>query len=360
MDIETHLDKTAPVSHFRGRIGASGPASSIRGKGGNMSRPVALLGFGLLACLLILVPTAGAALDPTDTATGTGALANENGGIRNTADGYFALNANTTGIENTAVGWLALSDNDIGSDYNTAVGSVALSRNTSGEFNTAVGALTLSLNTTSDFNTAVGGFALDLNTGENNTAVGAATLTGNDGDRNTAVGDGALSFNTDGNRNTAVGRSALVDNEAGSDNTAVGNFAGVTETFANANRSGSRNTFVGFASGPGTPTQLNNATALGAGALVTEDNAVVLGALNAKVGVGTTAPKSLLQLGTPSTTYGSYLQLPMVTSGSPPPAGDCNASTFVGRLVLQYDAAKTRITLWSCSAAGVWTELAKG
>ncbi|PWU18877.1 MAG: hypothetical protein C5B48_14265 [Candidatus Rokuibacteriota bacterium] len=121
------------------------------------------------------------------------------------------------------------------------------------------------------------------------------------------------------------------------------------------------NTFLGHNSGAGTSTQLSNATAIGANALVSASNAPVLGAAGVKVGIGTTTPQSLLQVGAPSTSYGSYLQLPTVSSGSQPPASDCKTTTFVGRLVLQYDAAKARRErLWSCSPGGVWTSLAKG
>ena len=113
----------------------------------------------------------------------------------------------------------------------------------------------------------------------------------------------------------------------------------------------------GVNAGPGTTTQLSNATAVGSDALVSESNALVLGN-SVNVGIGTATPQSLLQLGSPSTSYGNYLQLPMVSSSSPPPAADCNSSTFVGRLVLQFDATHAKTTLWSCSPAGTWTKLA--
>src|SRR5207245_4584668 len=142
-------------------------------------------------------------------------------------------------------------------------------------------------------------------------------------------------------------------------NTALGVAAGVTANAANANTTGNNNTFLGSNAGPGTSTQLSNATAIGSNATVSEDNALVLG--NAvKVGIGTATPQSLLQLGAPSTSYGNYLQLPMVSNSSPPPAADCNSSTFVGRLVLQFDPTHARTSLWSCSPAGTWTSLASG
>ena len=66
-----------------------------------------------------------------------------------------------------------------------------------------------------------------------------------------------------------------------------------------------------------------------------------------------------LQVGTPSLSYGTYLQLPTVTTSASPPPTDCTSSV-AGRLVVQYDATKLRTTLWSCSSAGVWTRLAQG
>jgi hypothetical protein len=431
----------------------------------------------VLALLFALTPAqtrlAQAALDVSDTATGTGALGFAQGnasytGSGNTADGVEALSADTTGVNNTAVG------------------GEALFWNTSGVQNTAAGTLALFNNTTGDLNTAAGGVALFNNT------------TGN---LNTAAGGGALFENTTGSKNTADGVDALVSNTTGSNNTALGFDAGLTANGANANTTGSNDTFLGANSGPGTATQLSNATAIGDNALVSENNALVLGGTGAdavSVGIGTaspaytldvqgtiratglitgdisgnagtvtngvyttsayrdpawltslagskitgtisgtaagftgslggdvtgtqgtthlaqlqgfpldlsTAPTSnqllvfngstwvagnlpsgsgsyiqngtsqqasasfnisgtgtlggSLQVGTPSPSYGTYLQLPLVTNSASPPTSDCTSSV-AGRLVLQFDAQKSRTTLWSCSAAGVWTSLADG
>jgi hypothetical protein len=176
---------------------------------------------------------------------------------------------------------------------------------------------------------------------------------------NTALGLSALTFNTTGHDNTAAGYEALKSNTAGNDNTALGLGAGRGEILGNANTTGSNNTFLGTDASPGTAAELNNSTAIGANAQVSTSNALVLGAAGVKTGIGTTKPRSLLQIGTPSSSYGDYLQLPTVSSSSPPPAADCDDSTLVGRLVIQYNAAKSRTTLWDCSPAGVWTILAK-
>ena len=150
---------------------------------------------------------------------------------------------------------------------------------------------------------------------------------------------------------------ALDFNSTGAFNTALGVNAGVTANSANANTTGNNNTFLGYNAGPGTSTQLSNATAIGSNATVSEDNALVLG--NAvKVGIGTATPQSLLQLGAASSSYGSYLQLPVVSNSSPPPDSDCNSGTFVGRFVLQFDPTHARTKLWVCTATGAWTNLA--
>jgi hypothetical protein len=72
----------------------------------------------------------------------------------------------------------------------------------------------------------------------------------------------------------------------------------------NANTTGSGNTFLGVLAGPGTPTPLTNATAIGALATVSASNSLVLGsiagengaAVSTKVGIGTAAPAADLDV----------------------------------------------------------------
>ncbi len=161
----------------------------------------------------------------------------------------------------------------------TFVGSNAGSFSNTGVANTAVGTLALGVNTSGMANTAVGSQALPSNTtGFQNVAIGVGTLGANtSGGLNVAVGTGALNGNNTPNFNTAVGGFALNQNNTGANNVAVGYDAGVTSNGSNANTSGSNNTFLGYQSGPGTATQLTNATAIGANALVSASNALVLG-----------------------------------------------------------------------------------
>ncbi len=181
-------------------------------------------------------------------------------------------------------------------DHNSGSGAWALYSITSGAYNTASGTNALYSNTTGTSNSAHGAHALEFNT------------TGN---RNTAQGDYALFKNDVGNSDVALGVCALLNvNSTGSSpttcsptlggasgNTAAGTYAGHTIT------TGSSNTFLGYQADAGSAA-LANATAIGANAVVTASNALVLGSINGmngatasvKVGVGTSAPTTTLQV----------------------------------------------------------------
>jgi hypothetical protein len=205
----------------------------------------------------------------------------------------FAGNSTMTGSGNTASGPYALASNTTGS-YNVAVGPSALGSNTTGLSNTASGIYALFLNTTGGSNTASGNQALYSNTTANgNTASGNQALYSNTtGASNTAAGGGALFSNTTGYENTAVGGEALYSNTTGYENTAVGGEA----LFSNT--TGNDLTCIGYfcsASEDG----LSNATAIGAHAVVSTSNALVLGGTGAyavKVGIGTATPSSVLTI----------------------------------------------------------------
>ncbi len=130
-------------------------------------------------------------------------------GYNNTANGYLALAANTTGQNNTGNGTNALLNNTTGS-YNTANGSQALRANTTGSYNTVNGSYALVSNTTGVQNTATGYNALNTNTtGYNNTANGFQSLYSNTtGTNNAALGISAGRTNTTGSYNTFLGTNA--------------------------------------------------------------------------------------------------------------------------------------------------------
>jgi hypothetical protein len=161
-------------------------------------------------------------------------------------------------------------------------------------FNTFVGLGAGNYTTPANNNTAVGYAALSsMNSlsSTGNTALGTSALT-NDlaGSSNTAIGTSSLQANKYGTSNTAVGTSAL-QNVDGLYNTAVGQGAGSSLS------SGSSNTFIGQAANGGANTSsLTNATAIGAGAIVSQNNSLVLGASGVNVGINTPTPAYTLDV----------------------------------------------------------------
>jgi hypothetical protein len=245
-----------------------------------------------------------------NTASGYQALHNNSTASNNSASGYQALFGNTTGTDNAAFGFQALYDNTTAC-CNTASGSGALFLNTTGTNNSAFGYQALYSNTTNSGDTAFGAQALYSNTtGTNNTATGNTALYSNTtGVANTATGALALWANTTGDSNTAEGYEALYLNTAGYENTAVGQWALYNNT------SGSENTAVGYASLSDLQTGedltcigyecdddadgLFNATAIGAHAVISESNSLILGGTGefaVKVGIGTSTPSNILTI----------------------------------------------------------------
>ncbi|HLJ67790.1 MAG TPA: hypothetical protein VKX16_10575, partial [Chloroflexota bacterium] len=61
---------------------------------------------------------------------------------------------------------------------------------------------------------------------------------------------------------------------------------------------------------------------------------------------------TLLQVGTAGTSFGSYVQIPLVQASGAPPASDCNTTSFVGRMVQVYTGKA--LTLYGCAPTGKW------
>lgn len=190
-----------------------------------------------------------------NTAGGNGSLYSNTTASDNAAFGYHAMYLNATGSENTALGYSALYSNTTGT-YNTATGVYALYSNTGGYSNTSGGAYSLYSNTDGALNTAFGSNTLYSNTiGIANTGGGSYSLYSNtSGNYNTAFGHAAGYHNTTGIYNTAVGYNALFLNVTGSSITAIGTSADVPWG-----------------------SNLTNATAIGAGAIVNASNKVRVG-----------------------------------------------------------------------------------
>jgi len=120
-------------------------------------------------------------------------------------------------------------------------------------------------------NVAVGYLALPSNTGSANTAIGLASLNKNEsGEQNVAAGANSLLSNTTGSKNTTTGAASLVNNTTGNQNSAFG-FGALY-----SNIIGSFNTAIG-ANADVTVDGLNNATAIGAKAVVDASNKVRIG-----------------------------------------------------------------------------------
>jgi len=163
--------------------------------------------------------------------------------------------------------------------------------------NTAVGLGALFSNTTGITNSAFGYALLNNTTGSNDTALGYGALFSNTtGFNSTATGWHALSVNTTGGDNTATGYGVLDHNTTGSGNTADGMLA------LYYNVTGNGNTALGYSAGPDiSSTNLSYATAIGAGAIVSQSNALVLGGplgsgTNVNVGIGTATPSNVLTI----------------------------------------------------------------
>ena len=176
-----------------------------------------------------------------------------------------------------------------------------------GPANTFVGYQTGYNNTTGNFNVLYGKWAgYSITSGYSNVALGEDALYGhaNPGDplieitghENTAVGQSGSYNITTGNDNTSIGAYALQNTTTGSGNVALGAYAGLTSNSANANVTGSNNTFIGYNAGPGTSTQISDSIAIGHNAVVHSSNQMVLGGLGTdavSVGIGTTDPKNM-------------------------------------------------------------------
>jgi len=160
--------------------------------------------------------------------------------------------------------------------------------------NTSVGVNALTPSATGLNNVAMGEWALYyLTSGGQNAAFGYSALndvtTASD---SSAFGYSALTAATGGN-NTAFGAVALYSDTSGAQNTAAGVQAGYGTSATNANVSGSDNTFLGYQAAPGSATQQNYMTVIGAGATGVCSGCVVLGRSTDITEVGAVAFASL-------------------------------------------------------------------
>lgn len=157
---------------------------------------------------------------------------------------------------------------------NLFAGTSAGDSNTTGGFNSFFGVGVGTLNTTGEGNSLFGRAAGGSNTTGNSNSffgvnAGSQNTTGN---ANVFFGVLAGLGNTAGSNNTFIGVNAGTNNVGGSGNT----FLGRDANFNFLNQSGNANTLLGTNAKIGAA-DLNNATAIGAGAVVSTSNTVVLG-----------------------------------------------------------------------------------
>ena len=167
---------------------------------------------------------------------------------------------------------------------NSFFGGLAGNKNTTGRGNSFFGAGAGTRNTTGIFNSYFGQGAGSFNTdGVENSIFGSSAGVSNTGSANTFMGEGTGNLNTSGSNNSFFGQNAGIGNSIGSFNTLLGYRTNVS------------------------PNDLTNATAVGACAVVTRNNSLILGSISSgnlvcspqpdtNVGIGTTAPLSRLDV----------------------------------------------------------------
>lgn len=317
------------------------------------------------------------------TAIGDSALYNNNGGVgRNTAVGvrsgfattdgsgnsflgYESGYNNTIGISNTGIGWKSLYSNSLGSE-NTALGVFSLQSNVNSSGNTSLGNLTMAAHDNGNYNTAIGYKSLVTDTsGADNTAAGAFSLYLNKtGIRNTVMGSNAAYFARTGNENTVLGFDAMPNNQNGSFNVAVGSMSLLADSTVYS-------TAIGYNAQVGL-NNLTNTTAVGARAVVTKSNALVLGSIagingateNVNVGIGIAAPLARLHVKDSSVLFSSDGDIPF-TPGVAPGSGPGRkmlwyADKAAFRVGYDFNSYWTKDSIGNYSFAAGWNGLAKG
>jgi hypothetical protein len=215
----------------------------------------------------------------------------------NSAFGYYAGYANSTGTRNAFFG--SEAGRYSVSSYNSFFGYRAGYTETTGNYNSYFGDEAGFSNSAGDFNSFFGRRAGYSNTGSYNSFFGHHAGYYNTGHSNSFFGYLTGYNNTSGAYNVFSGRSAGYLNSTGDYNTFFGYSSGYSNTVENGN------TFLGHranldpgANPAGSP--VDNATAIGQRAYVSQSNSLVLGSIagvngatdSVNVGIGTSAPQA--------------------------------------------------------------------
>jgi hypothetical protein len=224
-----------------------------------------------------------------------------NSGESNAFFGRGAGQYNTEGSANVYSGYQAGYNNTTGS-YNVFTGFKAGHTNTTGHSNVFTGT-SAGYKNIGSHNVFTGKEAGYNNTsGSGNVFIGSNAGKSNDtGINNNFSGTRAGIGNSTGSNNNFSGASAGESNWNGSFNVFVGSHAGISNVF------GDSNTAIGYLanlSSGSTSDPVNNATAVGALAFVSQSNSLVLGSIDGvngasssvNVGIGTTAPGAPLHV----------------------------------------------------------------
>jgi hypothetical protein len=212
--------------------------------------------------------------------SGNGTADSFDAGSHYAIGGIRVLGATAGLSQNTFAGLLAGNSNPTGSS-NSFFGFNAGTNASSGNQNSFFGARAGQATSAGSANSFFG------------TSAGQANVA----DGNSFFGNAAGLLNTLGGHNTFIGREAGRNNTEGFDNTFVGKDAGDTNT------GGFRNTVIGE-SADVMSAGLTNATAIGSRAAVAQSNSLVLGSINGvnfaaadtNVGIGTTTPRTKLDV----------------------------------------------------------------
>jgi hypothetical protein len=216
--------------------------------------------------------------------------------------------------DNTMVGFKAGFLNTSG-DQNVFMGNTCGGGNTTGNYNSFYGTSCGAANASFNYNSCFGASSGVSAKGNENTFAGYNSATNGIGNYNVAIGSRVMQSAVIGDENTVIGYRANFSSAGTSFNTiigsqsALGNLTGANNTFvgfsaAVAQTSGTNNVYMGFSTGTNMSSgsdntyigaradatnlnsNINNAAAIGSGALVTNSNHMILGNNFVNVGIG--------------------------------------------------------------------------